>query len=168
LELNKQLATSGFLACIIAPGPHLKMFEKLPGGLKPEEFDSFCEFIAHEELGRTGAPGFTDGIAAGMVISLPAVVAFGPKWMKEKVAKEVLLDGTKRICLAITEPYAGSDVARIRTTAKLSADGTYWILNGQKKWITNGVFCDYFVVLAQTEKGPTMFLMERSEGLRTK
>lgn len=53
-----------------------------------------------------------------------------------KIVPEVL-NGEKRICLAITEPFVGSDVAGIRTTAKLSDDGKHFIVNGTKKWITN-------------------------------
>lgn len=54
------------------------------------------------------------------------------------------------ICLAITEPAAGSDVANLTTEAKLSPCGKYYIVNGEKKWITNGVFADYFTVAVRT------------------
>jgi alkylation response protein AidB-like acyl-CoA dehydrogenase len=70
--------------------------------------------------------------------------------------------------LAITEPTVGSDVARIRTTATRSPDGKYFIVNGTKKWITNGTFADYFSTAVVTEKGISMLLIERSEGLETK
>jgi alkylation response protein AidB-like acyl-CoA dehydrogenase len=53
-----------------------------------------------------------------------------------------VLDGTKRICLAITEPAAGSDVRNLTTTAE--KDGDVFVVNGEKKWITNGIFSDYF------------------------
>lgn len=59
------------------------------------------------------------------------------------------------ICLAITEPSAGSDVANLKTEARKTADGKHFILNGEKKWITNGVFADYFTVAARTG-GPGM------------
>jgi alkylation response protein AidB-like acyl-CoA dehydrogenase len=74
-----------------------------------------------------------------------------------------ILTGKKRICLAITEPSAGSDVKNIATTAEKTADGKYYIVNGEKKiscivnmsetyllttfyWITNGMPADYFMV----------------------
>ena len=69
--------------------------------------------------------------------------------------------------MAITEPTVGSDVAGIKTTAKRSADGKHFIVNGTKKWITNGTFCDYFTTAVVTEKGISMLLIERSEGLET-
>jgi alkylation response protein AidB-like acyl-CoA dehydrogenase len=49
-----------------------------------------------------------------------------------------VLSGKKLICLAVTEAFAGSDVAGLKTTATKTADGKYWIVNGTKKWITNG------------------------------
>jgi alkylation response protein AidB-like acyl-CoA dehydrogenase len=49
------------------------------------------------------------------------------------------------ICLAITEPSTGSDVANIQTEAKKTEDGKHFIVNGEKKFITNGVFSDYFL-----------------------
>jgi len=60
------------------------------------------------------------------------------------------LTGEKIICLAITEPTAGSDVANIRTTAIKTADSKYYIVNGEKKWITNGIYADYFTVAVRT------------------
>merc|ERR1711916_292111 len=88
-----------------------------------------------------------------------------------KVGREVLL-GQKRICLAITEAFAGSDVANIKTTAVKSADGSHYIVNGTKKWITNGHDSHYFVTLVRTGGegmgGISMLLIERSEGVETK
>ncbi|KAJ8653724.1 hypothetical protein O0I10_010646 [Lichtheimia ornata] len=165
-ELYKMLGEEGVLASQIGPGPWLKGL-KLPGGIKPEEFDYFHEMIAHEETARLGTPGFADGISSGYSIGLPPVFNFGPKHLKKRVVPEVLL-GRKRICLAITEPYAGSDVARLRTTAKRTPDGKHFIVNGVKKWITNGTFADYFSVAVRTEKGITMLFIERGEGLETK
>ncbi|KAJ3268226.1 hypothetical protein HDU76_011479, partial [Blyttiomyces sp. JEL0837] len=77
------------------------------------------------------------------------------------------------IALAITEPYAGSDVANITATATVSPDGKYYILNGEKKWITNGAWADFFVVAARTGKpgmgGISLLLAERGmEGLATR
>lgn len=71
------------------------------------------------------------------------------------------------ISLAISEAFAGSDVANLRTTAKKSEDGKHWIINGTKKWITNGTFSDYFSVGCKTEGGLTMILVERTEGVAT-
>ncbi|KAH6571860.1 hypothetical protein BASA60_006944 [Batrachochytrium salamandrivorans] len=126
--------------------------------------------IAHEELARLAMRGYTESLGSGMVIGLPPVVYFGSKSIKEKVIGEVFR-GEKRICLSITEPSAGSDVAAIKTTATKSADGKFYIVNGTKKWITNGLFSDYFSTAVRTGDGPggiSMLLIERSDGLETK
>lgn len=101
---------------------------------------------------------------------------------------EEVFSGKKKICLAITEAFAGSDVAGIRTTAEKTKDGKHYIVNGTKKWITNGMFCDYFVTGVKTgklivsrlvspqhsinvnpipAKGLSVILIERGEGVET-
>ncbi|KAJ3196815.1 hypothetical protein HDU67_003923, partial [Dinochytrium kinnereticum] len=97
-----------------------------------------------------------------------------------KIIKPVLA-GDKTIALAITEPYAGSDVANITATAVLTPDGKHYVVNGEKKWIvsldlgisTNGVWADYFVVAVRTGKkgmgGISLLLAERGmEGFATR
>ena len=170
-EIMKTMAASGLLAARIGPGPHLNFVPQLPGGVKPEEFDYFHEAIAHEEVTRLACPGWIDGTASGMCIGLPPVLQFGPDWMKEKIGREVL-NGDKRICLAITEAFAGSDVASIKTKAVKTPDGKHYIVNGTKKWITQGCESDYFVTAVRTGGdgmgGVSLLLIERSEGLETK
>lgn len=70
------------------------------------------------------------------------------------------------MALAITEPYTGSDVAKIKTTARRVENG--WLVNGVKKWITTGHFADYFATAVRTEKGISMLLIERDENVETK
>ena len=96
------------------------------------------------------------------------------KW-KKKSQKAInfifsdVLNGEKRICLAISDENAGSDVANLSCVAKLSECGKFYIVNGTKKWITNGMFCDYFVTAVITGDegifGISMLLIERSEGI---
>jgi len=113
------------------------------------------------------ARGYADGSQGGMVIGLPPVLNFGSAALKAKVIPEVL-QGKKFISLAISEAFAGSDVAGLKCTAEKSADGSFWTINGTKKWITNGHFSDYFTVACKTSKGLTVFLVERGEGVETK
>lgn len=61
---------------------------------------------------------------------IPPILKFGSKALQEKFLPDVLV-GKKRICIAITEPSAGSDVANIATTAKKTADGKHYIINGE-------------------------------------
>ena len=87
--------------------------------------------------------------------------------MREKVVRECL-NGEKRICLAISDENAGSDVAGLTCDAKKSECGQFYIVNGTKKWITNGTFCDYFVTAVRTggkgTGGISMLLIERVPG----
>ena len=97
---------------------------------------------------------------------------FGSKYLQDKCVKDCL-QGKKFICLAITEPYAGSDVASLRCTAKKDPTGKFYVVNGEKKWITNGVFCDFFTVAVRTggegAGGISLLLLERGmPGLATK
>ncbi|PKY39198.1 putative acyl-CoA dehydrogenase [Rhizophagus irregularis] len=142
------------------------------GGVKPEDFDHFHEFIISDELARCGSGGVLWGLTGGLGIGLPPILKFGSEEIKRRVAPGCL-NGTKNICLAITEPYAGSDVANLKTEAKLSDDGQYYIVNGEKKWITNGVFSDYFTVAVRTGGpgmgGVSLLLIERDmPGVKTR
>jgi alkylation response protein AidB-like acyl-CoA dehydrogenase len=95
---------------------------------------------------------------------------FGSEGLKDRVVRQCL-SGEKIICLAVTEPSAGSDVANLKCTAKKSEDGKHYIVNGEKKWITNGVFADFFTVAVRTGGegmgGVSLLLIERSEGVKT-
>ncbi|PVG01670.1 acyl-CoA dehydrogenase NM domain-like protein [Serendipita vermifera] len=150
----------------LGPGKHLKGLTLMDGLVKPEEFDYFHELIITQELVRSGARGYGDGMLGGMVIGLPPVMNFGSDSLKRKVLPEVL-SGKKFICLAISEAFAGSDVAGLKTTAVKTEDGKHWIINGTKKWITNGTFADYFTVGCRTDGGFTVILVERGEGVET-
>jgi len=68
-------------------------------------------------------------------IGLPPIIHHGSEAMKRKIIPECLR-GEKRTCLAITEPSAGSDVAGLTTTAVKTPDGKFYIVNGEKKWVS--------------------------------
>ncbi|KAI5367181.1 putative cytochrome b5-like heme/steroid binding domain, acyl-CoA dehydrogenase [Septoria linicola] len=167
-ELIDKMADVNLLACRLGPGKHLNNRTLFGGAVKGEEYDYFHDLIVSQEIVRTNMRGFQDGNMAGMTISLTAV----HQWCKddelrERVSREVL-SGKKKICLAVTEAFAGSDVAGLRTTCELSDDGEHYIVNGTKKWITNGVFCDYFVTACKSDKGYTVLLVERDDNVDTK
>lgn len=72
--------------------------------------------------------------------------------------------GEKIGCLCVTEPFGGSDVAGMRTTAVKKGDA--YVINGSKTFITNGVYCDYMVVAAKTSpelgnKGISIFMVDK-------
>ncbi|RAL01248.1 acyl-CoA dehydrogenase family protein [Aspergillus ibericus CBS 121593] len=167
-ELIDRMAEAGVLAMRLGPGKHLHGRKLLGGVIDGKEFDYLHDMVLSQELVRANARGFQDGNMAGMCISLTAV----QQWLRneplrQKVTEEVL-SGKKKMCLAVTEAFAGSDVAGLRTTAKKTPDGKHYIVNGTKKWITNGMFCDYFVTGCRTEKGFSVLLIPRGEGVETK
>lgn len=95
---------------------------------------------------------------------MPPILHFGSQYLKDKVVKDCLA-GTKNICLAITEPSGGSDVAGLLTEAKDMGD--HYLVNGEKKWITNGTFADFMTVAVRTGEegsgfnGISFLLIER-------
>ncbi|KAL5485690.1 hypothetical protein ACEPAI_6731 [Sanghuangporus weigelae] len=151
----------------MGPGKHLKGRTLFNGIVTPEEFDYFHELVITQELTRIGARGYGDGLLGGKVIGLPPVLNFGRPEIRNKIVPEVL-SGKKFICLAISEAHAGSDVFGLQTTATKTEDGKYWIVNGAKKWITNGTFADYFTTGCKTDNGFTVLLIPRGEGVETK
>ncbi|KZV96657.1 acyl-CoA dehydrogenase NM domain-like protein [Exidia glandulosa HHB12029] len=166
-EVLDKMADVEMHAMRLGPGKHLKGRTLMGGLVKPEEFDYFHELIITQELTRVGARGYGDGLLGGMVIGLPPVLNFGSKELQERIVPDIL-KGKKFISLAISEAYAGSDVSNLKTTAVKSEDGKFWIVNGSKKWITNGTFSDYFTTGVRTDGGLTVLLIERGEGVETK
>lgn len=79
--------------------------------------------------------------------------------------------GKKNICLAITEPYVGSDVANLKTVAKISSCKQHYVVSGNKKWITSGMNSDYFTTAVRTGskglRGISMLVIPRVLGVNT-
>ncbi|MGE7983948.1 acyl-CoA dehydrogenase family protein [Solibacillus sp. NPDC093137] len=119
--------------------------------------------ILTEELERVGA-GLASGISLHSDIVTPYIEAYGTTGQKEKwLPKSVT--GEYISAIAMTEPGAGSDLAGIQTTAK--KDGDFYILNGEKTFITNGIHADYVVVVCKTDpqatpayKGVSLLIVE--------
>mmetsp|Transcript_22484 Transcript_22484/g.43028 ORF Transcript_22484/g.43028 Transcript_22484/m.43028 type:complete len:519 (-) Transcript_22484:227-1783(-) len=174
-ETQQELGQKGLMVSRMGPGPWFSQVAELgieiPGGVAPAEFDYFHEMIAHQEFGRLGHPGFIDSCGTGWLISAPAIYHFSSNELRQQISGP-LLRGDKWSVLAISEPFAGSDVAGIKTTAELTPDGKHFIVNGVKKWITEGAYADYFVTAVRTggagAKGISLLLIERGEGVETK
>lgn len=122
--------------------------------------DKVTATVAVEEYSRAGAFAITIGAHTG-IGTLP-IVYFGTPEQKAKYLPK-LATGEWVAAYALTEPNAGSDALGARTTARLSEDGKYWILNGTKQWITNAGFADVFVVYAKVDGEKfSAFIVERS------
>lgn len=135
----------------------------------PEEYgglglDIFYTVILLEELQKVNSGGFAAAIWAHMYLAMTHVEKEGSEAIKNKYLT-ASIEGEKIGCLCITEPFGGSDVAAMRTTAVKKGD-TY-IINGSKTFITNGIYSDYLVVTAKTNpaarnKGISIFIMDRN------
>ncbi|MEZ4755037.1 MAG: acyl-CoA dehydrogenase family protein [Bdellovibrionota bacterium] len=104
-------------------------------------------------------------IGAHSSIGMKGVVLFGTDEQKKKYLPK-LATGEMLAAFCLTEPGTGSDAASIKTTATKNSDGS-WTLNGEKIWITNGAFADFFTVFARTDSEAGMmsaFIVERSFG----
>ena|SRR3990167_4713041 len=136
------------------------LYPKEFGGTKPDDFDAFYELVLVDEITRVG--GGVLGQLGINSMGIPPIINFGSEYLKNLVCRDVIT-GKKAICLAISEPYAGSDVANIRTTAK--REGDFYIVNGMKKWITGGHMGDFFTTAVRTGdegmSGLSLLLIER-------
>lgn len=136
----------------------------LLGADVPEEYggvglDKVSSALINEKFSRAGGFSVTFGAHVG-IGSLP-IVLFGTEEQKKKYLPK-LATGEKIAAYALTEPGSGSDALGAKTTAKLNADGTHYILNGEKQWITNSAFADVFVVYAKVDGEKfTAFIVER-------
>lgn len=127
------------------------------------DLDLFYTVILLEELQKVNSGGFAAAIWAHAYLAMTHVNKEGDHNIKQNYLAPSIA-GKKIGCLCITEPFGGSDVAGMRTTAVKKGD-TYMI-NGSKTFITNGVYSDYLVVAAKTNpelgnKGISIFIMDR-------
>jgi acyl-CoA dehydrogenase family member 9 len=111
-------------------------------------------------------------LGAHLSIGLKGILIFGTHEQKKKYLPK-LASGEEVAAFALTEPSAGSDAAAIQTRAEVSDDGSYYLLNGSKIWISNGAFADVFTVFARTspkEDGAkpriSAFIVERAMGVK--
>ena len=130
----------------------------------PEEYgglgkDFITSTIVNEYLGA--GHSFSVAIAAHTGIGTLPILYFGTPEQKQKFIPK-LITGEWAGAYGLTEPNSGSDALGAKTSAKLSADGKYYILNGQKCWITNGGFAQVYTVFAKVDGDKfTAFIIER-------
>lgn len=134
----------------------------------PEElgglgFDFVTSMLTTEALGA----GYSAAVAlsAHTGIGTLPILYYGNEEQKKKYIPK-LASGEWKACYCLTEPGSGSDANSGKTSAKLTADGKHYILNGQKMWITNGGFADIFTVFAKIDddKNLSAFIVEKSFG----
>jgi alkylation response protein AidB-like acyl-CoA dehydrogenase len=137
----------------------------LLGADVPEEYgglslDKVSSALIAEKMSRAGGFSISHGAHVG-IGSLP-IVLFGNEAQKQQYLPD-LATGERLAAYALTEPGSGSDALGARTTAKLNAEGTHYVLNGEKQWITNAGFADVFVVYAKIDGEQfSAFIVERN------
>lgn len=130
----------------------------------PEEYgglglDKISSALITEKMARAGGFSITHGAHVG-IGTLP-IVLFGNEQQKQTYLP-LLATGEKIAAYALTEPGSGSDALGAKTTAKLNKEGTHYVLNGEKQWITNSGFADIFVVYAKIDgEHFSAFIVER-------
>jgi alkylation response protein AidB-like acyl-CoA dehydrogenase len=138
------------------------------GATVPEEYgglglDQVSGAIIGEYLGRSASFATTMGAQGG--IGLLPILYYGTEEAKRKYLPKIIT-GELITAYALTEAGSGSDALAAKATARLSEDGTHYVLKGEKMWITNGGFADVFVVFAKVDGEKfTGFIVERQEGL---
>jgi butyryl-CoA dehydrogenase len=163
LPLVKDLENkkAGLMASLVKKGGELGLM----GGGVPEQFggaglDKIATTVLTEKLSIYGGFAVTHGAHAG-IGTLP-IVYFGTEEQKKKYLPK-LATGELIGAYCLSEPQAGSDAQNSLTRAELNHEGTHYILNGQKMWITNGGFADVYVVFAKVNGEKfTAFIVERA------
>ncbi|CAG0913999.1 unnamed protein product [Notodromas monacha] len=175
-EINDAMANDANEAVSPESIEHLKNLGAF-GMLVPEEYEGaglgnlgyarMSQIIGENDLGL--------GIFVGahQSIGYKGILLYGTKEQKEKYLPDVAT-GRKYAAFCLTEPSSGSDASSIRCRAVPAADGTHWVLNGSKIWISNGGIAEVMTVFAQTPvKDPatgqtkdkiTAFVVERGFG----
>ncbi len=120
---------------------------------KPEAYggqggDYYTSLVLAEEIVHAHCGGLAMGLAVHTDMAMPPILAFGTEEQKQEWVVPAIA-GAKILCLGITEPDAGSDVAGIKTVARRDGDG--YIINGSKTYITNGHRADVIVLVTKTD-----------------
>jgi alkylation response protein AidB-like acyl-CoA dehydrogenase len=140
----------------------------LIGANIPEEYgglglDQTSGALVGENIGRSASFATTLGAESG--IGLLPIIYFGTEAAKQKYLPKIAT-GELITAYALTEAGSGSDAMAAKATAKLSADGTHYILNGEKMFITNGGFADIFIVFAKVDGDKfSAFIVEKQDGV---
>lgn len=136
----------------------------LLGTAFPEAYGGYMQdFVTNIKITESMSMGrsFSLSFGAHTGIGMLPILYFGTEAQKQKYLPE-LIQGKKFAAYCLTEPGSGSDALAAKTRADLAADGSHYVLNGQKMWITNAGFADVFVVFAKVNGEKfTGFIVER-------
>ena len=143
----------------------------LLGANIPEEYGGLdlnqtTGVVVAENMGRGSGFGVTFGSQTS--IGLLPLLYFGSEELKQKYIPQII-SGEKITAYCLSESGSGSDALGAKCNARLSEDGKSYVLNGEKMWISNGSFSDFFIVFAKVDgekKKFSAFMVEKSETCR--
>jgi len=131
----------------------------MPEDLGGSNLDYITNTLIGEEVGPSGS--FSVSYNAHTGIGMLPILYYGTEAQKHKYLPK-LITGELKSSYCLTEPSSGSDALSAKSTAVMNPEGTHYILNGQKMWITNAGFADIFTVFAQVEGDKfTGFILEK-------
>ncbi|MDZ4251429.1 MAG: acyl-CoA dehydrogenase family protein [Sulfuritalea sp.] len=123
---------------------------KYPAEYGGQELDFSYSMVMAEALGDCACGGVPMAIGVQTDMCTPALARFGSEALKQEFLAPAIA-GDMVGCIGVSEPGGGSDVAALKTTAK--KDGSDYVINGSKMWITNGMQADWCCLLANTSEG---------------
>jgi acyl-CoA dehydrogenase len=153
-ELYRQMGDLGFLGLAI------------PAEFGGSGLDARGTVVFGEELGRSGFGGFAASVADHADMAAPVIVRTGSDEQKRRWLPDIA-SGRKVLGFAVTEPGGGSDLTRMKATARRNGD--QWLLNGHKTFITNAISADVFITIARTDpdatgaNGFSIFFIEKGD-----
>lgn len=155
----KELRKKAYDAGVLSPWASVE----LGGTPPPGGWDEFHDVIWVDEISRCGAGGVSIVLFFITCMSLPHTLRYGSQELIDRVARPVI-KGEAGICITLTEPQGGSDLANLKTTAEKTPCGKFYIVNGLKKFITGGQTGDFFSTAVRTGgpgiMGVSMLLIE--------
>ncbi|ELQ33385.1 medium-chain specific acyl-CoA dehydrogenase [Pyricularia oryzae Y34] len=146
-EVRERFAGSG-LAFLDVPLEYRPRDQQTVAGIPHQQLDAFHELILMDEMARLPS-GVAIALAGASNVGAPPIVHSGTDEQKRRWLPG-LFSWQTSFCLAITEPTAGSDVGAIRTSAVLSADGSEYVVNGLKKWVTGAPWATHMTTAVRT------------------
>ncbi len=144
-SIIKKMGDQGYLGLEVA---------EEDGGLG---LDFLYSAILLEEMGKTGSLGFQTMVGGTISLAMNYLIHAGSPYLKKKYLVPSM-NGNIIGSLAMTEPFAGSDLKSIRTTAKLVGD--HYVVNGSKTFISNAYYGDYTIAAVNTENGMSMLVID--------
>ena len=155
--IERSFASETFPMHLVPQMAELGMFGANLKGYGCAGMDNVAYGLIMQEL-EAGDSGLRSFASVQSALSMYAIYANGSEEQKQRYLPE-MAKGKLIGCFGLTEPDHGSDPGGMETRARRDGDG--WILNGTKRWITNGSIADVAIVWAKVEEGITGFIVEK-------